>query len=127
MLFMPLDDLQMVLAGEALTSFIDPTLEVLVSSALVIHCHLNLWFEGVVAHQLTALLKDVVSHFVAGQCSRVSIQSTQPSVSSLMVGHQTSTPDVAQQPPHTGSYIQVVNIGHSTLDVAWQSQPSSLA
>ena len=31
------------------------------------------------------------------------------------VGHQTS--NVTQQSPHTGPYVQVVTIGHPTLDV----------
>ena len=46
MLFMPLNDLQMVLTGEALTSFINPMPEAVVSSTSVIHCHLNVWFKG---------------------------------------------------------------------------------
>ena len=49
MLFTPFDDLQMTLAGKALTSFIDPRLDVLMSPLSVIHCHLNVQFEGDVA------------------------------------------------------------------------------
>ena len=59
MLFTPFDDLQMMLAGKALTSFINPMLDVLVSPLLVVHCRLNVQFEGAVARQLTELLSDV--------------------------------------------------------------------
>ena len=46
-------------------------------------------------------------------------------VGNLTVSHQTS--NVALQSPHTGPYVQVVTIGHLTLDVTWGSQNSSLA
>ena len=59
MLFTPFNDLQMTLAGKVLTSFIDPMLDVLVSPLSVIHCHLNVQFEGAMAQQLTELLSDV--------------------------------------------------------------------
>ena len=59
LIFMPLDDLQMMLTGEALASFIAPSPEALTSSTLVIHSCLNVRFEGMMVCELTKLLLDV--------------------------------------------------------------------
>ena len=59
LIFTPLDDLQMMLTGEALASFIAPSPEALTSSTSVIHSCLNVRFEGMMVCELMKLLLDV--------------------------------------------------------------------
>ena len=100
MIFTPLDDLQMVLTGEALASFIAPLPEALVSSTSVIHSHLNVRFEGVMVCELMKLLLDVqlaLSNLVRSSSSIISTTApcTGRATTTSMIGYLTS--DVASR------------------------------